>query len=478
MIKKILKYFFNFFFMSIYYYLLKNKVSKKLNPLADDILGSDKTIQRVLLNNFEFQTFDINTIYKSLENNLKNRKIKVEYLKFNHIDFEKYIKTSNEKSKNSYEQSLKKIRRECNKNKMKDIFYPLIDSIHKNYFKIWKNEFKENFSAHKNLYKEIKVFRKKSIELSKKFDVIIIPDTSYLYNHLLKQEFLKRGKKVYSLAPHNYFKYENIFVSEASPTYKKKNLDIFKKNKMEINNYLSKRFKGDSSHGFKSISFGENRKSNLNYNNKRILYLHSFTDANNNTWKYNQVFFSHIHWLDYTLSQLSKVNFKNWYIKLHPANIIASEKKIKKNSQTYGNKQIVEYFFKKYNVPVNVVKECPTNLVILKKKIPVFTNSSTIILETLCFGYKSFFSGPRFDDKFGIKAKSKEEWKKYLNQKNLKNILKVKNEQIIQAKYYLWKRFSNKYISAFAPDIHIYGWDSRFVRVKLAYKYFIKMMKS
>ena len=53
----------------------------------------------------------------------------------------------------------------------------------------------------------------------------------------------------------------------------------------------------------------------------------------------------------------------------------------------------------------------------INKKIPIYTNSSTIVLETLCYGYKSFFSGPRYDRKFGIKAQSKDEWKKYLNQK-------------------------------------------------------------
>ena len=67
---------------------------------------------------------------------------------------------------------------------------------------------------------------------------------------------------------------------------------------------------------------------------------------------------------------------------------------------------------------------------------------------------------------------------KIFEPKNLKNIYKVKNEQVIQAKYYLWKKYSNEYISAFAPDIHVYGWDSRLDRVKLAYKYFNKMMKN
>ena len=57
-------------------------------------------------------------------------------------------------------------------------------------------------------------------------------------------------------------------------------------------------------------------------------------------------FFSHIHWFDFTLKELSKVNFKNWYIKLHPAGKMSSENKVNKNSQIYGNKQIIEFFLK------------------------------------------------------------------------------------------------------------------------------------
>ena len=47
-------------------------------------------------------------------------------------------------------------------------------------------------------------------------------------------------------------------------------------------------------------------------------------------------------------------------------------------------------FFKKYNVPESIVKKCPSNLEILTKKIPIYTNSSTIVLETLCYGYNLF----------------------------------------------------------------------------------------
>ena len=40
---------------------------------------------------------------------------------------------------------------------MKEIFYPLIDSIHKNYFKIWKDKFNENFIVTKAYTEKLNV---------------------------------------------------------------------------------------------------------------------------------------------------------------------------------------------------------------------------------------------------------------------------------------------------------------------------------
>ena len=58
---------------------------------------------------------------------------------------------------------------------------------------------------------------------------------------------------------------------------------------------------------------------------------------------------------------------------------MSSENKVNKNSQIYGNKQIIEFFFKKYNVLKVLLKNVhPINI---NKKILIYTNSSTIVLE-------------------------------------------------------------------------------------------------
>ena len=147
----------------------------------------------------------------------------------------------------------------------------------------------------------------------------------------------------------------------------KKNLNIFKDKEKEINKYLSKRFKGDSQQGFKSIAFRETTESKSNYKNKKFftyILLQMQIIIHGNIIKF---FFLTYTGLIFTLKELSKVNFKNWYIKLHPAGKMSSENKVNKNSQIYGNKQIIE-FFKKYNVPESIVKKCPSNLEILTKK--------------------------------------------------------------------------------------------------------------
>ena len=67
MFKKILKYFFNFFFMSIYYHILKNKVSQKLNPISEIILGSNKRVKKVLSEQQLSENFDLSYHTKNID---------------------------------------------------------------------------------------------------------------------------------------------------------------------------------------------------------------------------------------------------------------------------------------------------------------------------------------------------------------------------------------------------------------------------
>ena len=65
-----------------------------------------------------------------------------------------------------------------------------------------------------------------------------------------------------------------------------------------------------------------------------------------------------------------------------------------------------------YNIPKSVIEDCPSTSEILDYKMPVYTNSGTIILETATKGYGTYFCKLRFNKKYGFFTSSKREWEK------------------------------------------------------------------
>ena len=149
------------------------------------------------------------------------------------------------------------------------MFYPIIDTIHKNHFAIWGRNFNETFNVNKNFFLEVKRLKKNFSKLASKFDILIITDTGYLYNHLIKQEFLKKNKKVFCLGPANvFFEYKNIYESEVSCLNIKSQLISYKQNSQKIEKISEKRFTGKVKTGFYNISFQDKKKLRLIKNQK------------------------------------------------------------------------------------------------------------------------------------------------------------------------------------------------------------------
>ena len=474
--KKIIVYIYKITFQKFYIKLMSNKISLKSVKLCNQIFGANTQLnQKILFNNFEYQSFDCMSLYEGLKKQLEFRNCTTQYLKFKYLNLNELVSTSYKiKPNKNYIQSLKKLKKQCKKYKFTNLFYPIIDTIQKNHSQIWGDNFSENFYIKNQFFIELKKLQKKFDNLAKEFDVIILPDTAYIYNHLLKQTFLKNKKRVLCLGPaHVFYEYKNIYDSEVSVENQLSNIKGYDKNKKNIEKFLKKRFFGTIDNGFKNISFRE--KKLKKFQNRKVLFLHSFTDANNNAWKNNQTFASHFEWADTTFKELSKSDFKNWYIKIHPETLAVKGKKIPTNNQAYGTKLILEYLLRKYKVPRELIDDCPSSLNILRNQMPIYTNSSTIIMESLCFNYKSFFSGNRFNKYFGIKAHNKNAWIKLLNYETKNN--KMKNNNLLkQAKYMLWYQYSKEtFLKHICPDRHIAGSDSRYNKMIIAFEYFTKI---
>ncbi len=474
--KKIVNYFYKITFQKFYIKLMSDKISFKSIKFCDQVFGVSKQLnQKVLFNNFEYQSFDCMSLYEGLKKQLEFRNCTTQYLEFKYLNLGELIKVSYKiKANKNYTQSLKKLKNQCKKYKFENLFYPIIDTIQKNHFQIWGNNFSENFYIKNKFFVELKKLQTEFDKLAKKFDVIILPDTAYIYNHLLKQTFLKNKKRVLCIGPaHVFYEYKNIYTSEVSVENKLSNIKGYNQNKKNIEKFLKKRFFGVINNGFKNISFRE--KKLKKFQNRNVLFLHSFTDANNNAWKNNQSFTSHFDWTDFTFKELSKNNFKNWYIKIHPETMAIKGKKISSNNQAYGTKLILEYLIQKYKVPKELIDDCPTSLNILRNQMPIYTNSSTVIMESLCFNYMSYFSGNRFDKYFGFKAHNKNTWIKFLNYKTKKK-KKINDNLLKQAKYMLWYQYSKEtFLKNICPDRHVAGSDTIYNKMIIAFEYFTKV---
>ena len=109
---------------------------------------------------------------------------------------------------------------------------------------------------------------------------------------------------------------------------------------------------------------------------------------------------------------MKKEKFRNWLIKIHPVHLLAKRKSISVNNQAFGTNEIVKHFIEKYKIPSRVFENCPSNIDILKNNLPIFTNSGTVVLESLNFGHKTTFTGARFDRLYGEKVTNLKNWKK------------------------------------------------------------------
>ena len=458
-----------------YVNILSYGISKKSEELTKLIL-ENKSEKKILFNSFEYQTFDCLSLYAGVARCMRSRRCYTENLKFDHINIKKFVNSNLiNKKNNKYRYSLRKLKYQCKKYNLSDLYHPIIDTIHKNHYNIWGRNFNETFNINKKFFLEVKSLKKNFSKLASKFDILIITDTGYLYNHLIKQEFLKKNKKVFCLGPANrFFEYKNIYESEVSCLDKKSQVISYKKNQIKIEKFLKKRFGGKIKSGFYNISFQDKRKIKINKKSK-ILYLHSFTDANNNAWYPNQLFASHFEWTDLTLRELSKKKFKNWLIKIHPVHLLAKEKSISVNNQAFGTNEIVKYFIEKYKIPSQVFENCPNSIDILKNNLTIYTNSGTVVLESLNFGYKTIFTGARFDKLYGQKVIVMKNWKKILNLKK-KQKINIRQNTLKQAKFLLWKNYSKQtFISNICPDNHIAAWTSMYEKFILSIKYFIKI---
>ena len=425
-------------------------VCEKAKYASEYIL--EKNISKKKIYFHFYKSIDMEFLSMLIINNLKkNNFVKINTIKqidiSNHCKYRKKI--INRSIKNLYKQ----IKINCKKYKLKNLYHSIIDDFHN---KIINYGVLKNIEIKISYFKEIKKLENKISKISENFDILVLSDTCYTLNSIFKNKFLEKKKKVFSLTVAgtiNTFSRINLGEQSVNEKYLHDYSDKYKMYKQDISNYLKERF-SQKTNNINHLAFNDIYLFSKKFNkDTKILFLNFFVDASNLSWSNKKLFASNLEWTEFTLKILKKNNYKNWFIKIHPMAF-----------EYPGSKEILEELKKKYLIPQNIIDDCPNLKTILKNRLSIYTHDGTVVLDSLCYNYKSYFCGTRFPRSFGHKANTLYKWRKFLNNSTNKNNSKISKSLISMAKYLLWRDYKFQNIGNLCPHRPIVPWDNKFKR--------------
>ena len=314
---------------------------------------------------------------------------------------------------------------------------------------------------------EVSAVKSRIDTLAESYDCCFLPDSAYFLNGIIKSQFLTARKDVYWLNPMGFLhQYQSIHDGE----FGFRDLPLLSRSDLAgVSEYIGMRFGGNANTDIDTSRVFRERASNL-WPTKKCLLLHAFRDANNLYWSEDQPFTSFIEWLDFTLNIItSEADAANWYIRPHPS------------AHLYENdSEILDFYLLKYGFAPTASCKGPTLLQILNEQMPIYTCTGSVILEAPIYGYKSFFCGPRFPERYGSYAHSKHTWETYLKMdtKSAQDFSIFAGESLrnlsMQALYLMYGR---RPLARICPDRAIMPQDSGLDYVKSGLSGLINIIK-
>jgi hypothetical protein len=244
------------------------------------------------------------------------------------------------------------------------------------------------------ILEKILAHRKSAEDMVQRANMFVIPDLGYTFARTIHHDAIRQGKKVFLLNPHGVFKGLHITNSKILQNESAKSLqneihgilegDSFQTME-ESSKYIERRFSGSAKRDYESrLAFANSRNFSNGLDHRKILFLHCFRD----TIRFfppedvfdDEVgeFCDYIEWTNWAFSQIAKEP-RNWWIKPHP------------NSHQYSDENaIIQRLLELHNLPTSMLLQNVSVSRIIKLKLPIFTHSGTVILESAAAGNKSF----------------------------------------------------------------------------------------
>lgn len=237
---------------------------------------------------------------------------------------------------------------------------------------------------------------------------IVLADSAYGLNRALRSAATMQGKPAFALNPHGQW-LQLFDGTDEHTSLLRFNTIVHKLEqnryayKTQADEYLKLRFSGqslqdlDSSKAFTAPL----RANSAQLMRKKVLFLHSFRDANANSFSddaHHFFFPTYFQWADAAL-KLIALNQDEWYIKPHPS------------SAAYENEEeILTSLLTKYRINPQLLQEGLNTRHILENRWPVYTCSGTIAKETACYGYQAHTVGDQIPAAIAQRAATQAEF--------------------------------------------------------------------
>lgn len=288
---------------------------------------------------------------------------------------------------------------------------------------------------------------------------VVLAESSYLSNRALMAAARDRGIPSWILNPDGQWlrlhetQDENFWVQSVEETAEeiRRNPDILAAAKA----YAAKRFAGKSLADLDSSrAFAGNNEIPEALRGKKILGLHAFRDSSqlpmeNRIPERQRTFNTYFEWTDFVLSVIAR-NPDEWAIRPHPSRKFYR-----------GDVQILDHLLAKYNLVGMADASSLSTGALLRNRVPIYTHSGHIGLETAVFGYKGHTCSTRFPRELIRFADSPEACEEALELDYESAAGESASSELQDvATVLLYRRF-NPPFRAFSPDIPQPDWSSK-----------------
>lgn len=227
---------------------------------------------------------------------------------------------------------------------------------------------------------------------------VVIGDSAYVANSALVVEAERQAKPCWVLQPEGRF-------FRATSEIDEDNLDMSYSKLQELadsdpiilrkaEDFFSERIAGLVENDYDSIAAFRGREElSGGFRGRKILFLHAFRDANlvplrTRDGTQATLFRTYFEWAEFAFSIISE-RPDEWLIRPHPlSNLFPSDR------------EILQYLISKHQLEEVPLVDDLSTAAVLKAKLPVFTHSGTIALETAASGYRSVVCSRRFPSEF------------------------------------------------------------------------------